>query len=102
MILFVHPETQRFIDSLPNNIGSRVDRGLRLLEEYGGLLAPPDSKKISGELFELRVRTIVQVRLIYGFSGNMTLVVHGFVKKSTKIPLRELRLAHHRFSELAG
>jgi len=102
MILFVHPEAQRFIDSLPNNIGGRVDRGLRLLEEYGRLLAPPDSKKISGELFELRVRTIVQVRLIYGFSGNMTLVVHGFVKKSSKIPLRELRLAHHRFRTLAG
>jgi|SRR3989338_1235129 len=98
---FLHPQVQKFIDDLPADTGSRVDRGLSLLKEHGRLLPPPDSKKVGKELFELRIRSTIQIRLFYGFSGDLALIVHGFIKKSDKIPLRELRLAHRRFSELA-
>lgn len=76
-------------------------RQLSLLEKFGRLLPPPDSKKISKGLFELRVVGRVQVRLLYGFVGDMAVVVHAFVKKTQKIPRKDLELAHKRFSEVA-
>ena len=98
---FLHPEVRRFVRTLPLDAKEKVDEGLLLLQKYGRLLPPPDSKKISKDIFELRVRASVQVRLFYGFSEGIAIVVHGLIKKSDKIPPRELRLAHKRFIELA-
>ncbi|MDO8518188.1 MAG: type II toxin-antitoxin system RelE/ParE family toxin [bacterium] len=97
----LHPEVRKFLKPLSLDIKSKVGAGLFLLQEYGRLLPPPDSKKISGRIFELRIRASVQIRLLYGFSGGVAFVVHGFVKKSNKIAPRELRLAEKRFAEFA-
>ncbi len=97
----LHVAVRRFLKTLPSDLKSKCVEHLLLLETFGRLLAPPDSKKVNKNLFELRIQGSVQVRLLYGFSDDTAFVVNGFVKKSQKIPPRELQLAHKRFIELA-
>src|SRR3989344_6296400 len=96
----LHPEVRRFLKSLTPELKMRSSEQLILLKTFGRQLSPPDSKKVSPELFELRIVGAIQIRLMYGFVGdNIALVVSGFVKKSQKIPPRELKLAHKRLRE---
>jgi len=97
----LHPAVRNFLKPLSQEVKHKVSKQLFLLQTLGRALPPPDSKKISRELFELRVQSKIQVRLLYGFSEGTALVVHAFVKKTQKIPPREIELAHKRFMELA-
>jgi phage-related protein len=101
MQYLVHPAVRRFIDTLSPDLQSRVVEQLALLKKFGRLLPPPDSKKLSRNLFELRVLGRVHIRLLYGFVDDTAFVVHAFVKKSRKIPRRDVGVAHKRLIDLA-
>ena len=62
------------------------------------------SKKIKGvkNLFELRVKgKNIIIRLFYCYKKNKIIIVlHGFIKKTQKIPLKELELAIKRKKEI--
>lgn len=62
------------------------------------------SKKIKGvkNLFELRVKSKnIIIRLFYCYKKNKIIVVlHGFIKKTQKIPIKELELAIKRKKEV--
>lgn len=62
-----------------------------------GRLTMPDAKKIQGEknLFELRLRVAPnQYRFFYCYdTGSFILVLNGFIKKTQKTPLQEIRKA---------
>lgn len=92
-----------FIDSLSNNITDKIRFDIRLLKEYGlSLLSTSKVKKISGasSLYELRVKTSVQIRLFFVYiSPDMFLILHGFIKKTNKTPFRELKVAINRKKE---
>jgi phage-related protein len=92
-----------FIDSFSNKIVLKIKSDIRLLEEYGlSLLSTSKIKKIGGlsNLYELRIKTNVQIRLFFAFvSPNIFLIVHGFIKKSNKTPLNEIKTAFNRLKE---
>ena|SRR3989344_9159222 len=90
-----------FIDELPLTTRERVYRSLALLRKFGRQLPQPDSKKVTRELFELRIRGKTQVRILYGFLGNAAVLTNAFLKKSRKIPPREIELALARFFSIA-
>ena len=62
------------------------------------------SKKIKGikNLFELRVKgKNIIIRLFYCYKKNKIIIVlHGFIKKTQKIPLKKLELAIKRKKEI--
>lgn len=92
-----------FIDSFSNKIVLKIKSEIRLLQEYGlSLLSTSKIKKISGfsNLYELRIKTDVQIRLFFGFvSPNIFLIVHGFIKKSQKTPVSDIKTAFNRLKE---
>lgn len=92
-----------FIDSFSNRIIDKIRSDLRLLKEYGlSLLSTSKVKKLSGvpHLYELRIKTSVQIRLFFVLiPPNIFLILHGFVKKTNKTPLRELEIAMNRRKE---
>lgn len=92
-----------FIDSFSNRIVLKIKSDIRLLQEYGlSLLSTSKIKKISGSsnLYELRIKTNVQIRLFFAFvSPNTFLIVHGFIKKTNKTPLNEIKTAVNRIKE---
>lgn len=71
-----------------------------LLERYGKLLGMPYSKKITSNLYELRVRGKVEARILYGFKSGSIVFLHAFKKKKDKISQKEIQLAARRFSGL--
>jgi len=60
----------------------------------------PHSKSVGRSLFELRIRGQQEIRLIYTFSSNRVIILHGFVKKSQKMPKKELVIAQQKLLTL--
>jgi len=84
---------EKFIKNLQKPITAKVLRTIDLLEKFGPKLGLPHTKKISVRLFELRVFGKQEVRIFYSFHKSQIFLLHGFVKKSKKIPQKEINLA---------
>lgn len=82
-----------FLLGLEKQTQAKAIRTLNLLEEFGYRLGMPHSKKVGKELFELRIRGKQEVRVFYTFRKTDIILLHGFVKKSQKIPVKEFQIA---------
>jgi len=91
---------ERFIQSFDDITGPKVVRAIELLGEFGPRLGMPHSKKIEDHIFELRVRGIQEVRIFYTFHEHSIVLLHGFIKKSQKIPKKEIEIAVERAGAL--
>lgn len=62
----------------------------------------PFSKVIGKGLLEIRVRSKNDIaRIIYAFAkGKQIILLHGFIKKTQKTPLKELEIAKFRLNSL--
>ena len=89
-----------FIKSLPKPTVAKVLRNIDLLEKFGQKLGPPHTKKISACLFELRILGKQEVRIFYTFHKSQIFLLHGFVKKSQKIPKKEIKNALQKLKGL--
>lgn len=88
-----------YLRSLPKPDGARAARELNLLERQGTRLEMPHVRPIQGtSLWELRIRGRIQHRVFYvAVQGRRILLLHAFMKKSQKTPLREIDIAQRRF-----
>lgn len=93
-------EFKKFVMKLDSDARARVVRDIDFLKEHGFKLSMPYAKKISKELWELRTSGKQRVRIIYSIKGNQIYVVHWFIKKSQKTPIKELRTAIKRLTEI--
>ena len=84
---------EKFIKSLQKPTIAKVLRMIDLLEKFGQKLGPPHTKKVSARLFELRIAGRQEVRIFYTFHKSKNFLLHGFVKKSQKIPKKEIKVA---------
>lgn len=91
---------EKFIKSLEKTAIAKVLRTIDLLELFGSHLGPPHSKRISKQLFELRIKGKQEVRIFYVFHKNKIILLHGFIKKSAKIPQKELNNALEKLKRL--
>lgn len=91
---------KEFIKSLSSSTIAKVTSTINLLEQYGPLLNMPHSKKVIGEIYELRIRGREEVRIFYAFRGNKIILLHAFQKKSQKTPAKEIKLALVRLKYL--
>lgn len=88
-----------FLKSLPPKLQSKHLREFELLMMFGLDLKEPHTKAIKSKefkgLYELRIKFASDIsRVFYFLSANKTFVLlHGFVKKSQKIPFQELKKA---------
>lgn len=91
-----------FIDQLQSSQKAKITRCIDLLEEYGPLIKEPHSKKLSGyaNLYELRSSGSSPVRLLYSRLSDKFLVLHSFIKKTNKTPIREINTALKRLITL--
>ena len=62
----------------------------------------PFSKVLGQGLLEIRVRSKNDIaRIIYTFAkGKQIILLHGFIKKTEKVPLKELEIAKDRLKYL--
>lgn len=86
-----------FINQQDLSTRKKIAFRINLLERFGLHLGMPYSKKIANDLYELRVRGTVEVRIIYGFKNDFVVLLHAFKKKQDKIPAREIETAASRY-----
>lgn len=105
MIYYISPSGDNpvsdFLDSLNQQAQSKLLRIFNYIEEYGLQSVIRHVKKLFGTPFwEIRILGQDNVRAIYVVPTPLhILVLHGFTKKSTKTPLKELKIASKRYQQ---
>jgi len=93
MEIRIEDNVENFIKTLPELTTAKALRTINLLEKFGHELRYPHTKKVKNNIFELRIRGQQEVRIFYTFYKKEIVLLHGFVKKSQKIPKHELGCA---------
>ena len=71
--------------------------------QYGWLLGMPLIRKRDPGLWEVRSHIGSGIaRVMFTVDGDVMVLLHGFVKKSTKAPTAELKTARQRLARLRG
>ena len=84
-----------FLDSTSTKMRARLLMIMSLLERNGPSLREPYSKSIGNGIFEIRAKSGSDIaRVFYFFAeGKRIIVTNGFIKKSQKLPKKEIRMA---------
>lgn len=90
---------EEFIKSLEPQTIAKVAHHLDLLEKHGSFLGMPHSRKLTGEIYELRVRGKQEIRITYMFVGKNIYLLHIFKKQKQKAPRKEIEVSLKRFHE---
>lgn len=68
--------------------------------ELEGKLDLPHAKKVTRDLFEIRIKLKGEYRGFYAYIGKLDIVVlHFFRKKTQKTPKKDLELAQRRLKQ---
>lgn len=87
-------------ESLPEDVRDKFSELIRFLED-NGKLAEPEAKKVTKELFELRVKLLGQWRSLYAYcEGDRIAILRFFRKKTQKTPLNDIWIATKRLKDI--
>ena len=91
---------EKFLSGLSNEAEAKSYHELELLAEYGFELGPHKIKQIGPHIWELRFwADNTPIRLIFTVYKHEFVVVHGFKKKTNKIPPQDLIVAEQRVAD---
>lgn len=93
---------QEAILNLPDTIAARYVVLTRRMIAVGPNLGEPHTKAFGDGLFELRLKGAEGIARVFYCTlvGRRIIMLHGFVKKSTKTPPHELKTAETRMKEI--
>lgn len=88
---------QRWLDSLDDADRKAIGEDIRLVQ-FGWPLGMPLVRKMEAYLWEIRSRLKYGriARVLFTVEDNKMVLLHGFIKKSQRIPRRDLNLARNR------
>lgn len=86
---------REFLDSLDKPMRAKMLRVIKMLEKNGNDLREPYSKALGDGIFELRAKVGNNItrELYFFYVGEKAVLTNGFVKKITKTPASEIKLA---------
>lgn len=101
-ILYYSEKVEQTVLRLPSGLLARYLRLTDLMQEFGPHLGMPHTRSMGDGLFELRVKGHEGISRVFYCTqaGQRIVMLHGFIKKSEKTPLRELRTARQRMKEV--
>lgn len=91
---------KEFIEKLNRKDYLRALRTVSFLQNFGPFIKMPYARKITNNLFELRVKGSESVRILYTKIGQTYYLIHAFKKKKQKVPKKEIETALDRIMEL--
>jgi phage-related protein len=94
---------ESFVDALSTE--EKVDTmvGIDMLRSHGVALGRPWVAPLGKGLWELRIRTRRQLRILYFLGKERTFVLlHGFIKKTREVPVSEIKIATRRMLQYLG
>jgi phage-related protein len=83
---------REFVDSLDNKAAARVDAFIDRLRVYGNRMQGKFVKKLTDDIFELRVKQFDRIfRVLFFYQPGMLIVItSGFQKKTEQTPPGEI------------
>ncbi len=93
---------QEEILALPAGFLARYLRYADRMEEHGPDLGMPHTRAMGDGLLELRLKSVEGIARVFFCTivGNKIVILHQFVKKTDKTPVRELGVARRRMKEV--
>lgn len=90
-----------FLDALPPKDLAKVLRDIDVLAEYAPNLREPYTKHIEGPIWELRSKFSSNIYRVFYFiwREDKLVLLHGFQKKSQRMPPGELQIAKKRLAD---
>lgn len=101
-ISYYSASVQTDILDLPPTLLARYFSLADRMEQHGPNLGEPHTQAFGDGLFELRLKGAEGIARVFYCTlvGRRIVMLHGFVKKSQKTPLRERRIAESRMKEM--
>jgi phage-related protein len=101
-IKYYNNDLQEDIFRLPDSLLARYLKLTGLMEVYGSNLGEPHTEAMGDGLFELRLKGKDGIARVFFCTkvGKNIHMLHCFIKKTQKTPLKELRLAKKRMQEV--
>ena len=101
-IEYYNSDLEESVLDLPDGLLARYLRLTDLMLEFGPNLGMPHTKSIKHGLFELRIKSKEGIaRVLYcAMIHKRIIMLHIFIKKSQKIPKKELKMAMTRMKEV--
>ena len=101
-ILYYSKEIEDAILALPSHLKARyINLTMRMIE-HGANLGEPHTKGFGDGLFELRLKSAEGIARVFYCTliGRKIVMLHSFIKKSQRTPMRELRVAEIRMKDI--
>ena len=88
--------------ALPDTLAARYIVLTRRMTAVGANLGPPHTEAFGEGLFELRLKGADGIARVFFCTliGRRIMMLHSFIKKSQKTPIRELEVARKRMKEI--
>ena len=98
-IVQIDKHAEKEVSKFPRTVQIKFRALINILVD-SGKLEPPEGKKLSKGLFEMRVRHKDTYRSIYAYlEYNLIIILSAFIKKAQKTPLKELQKAEKRLKQ---
>ena len=96
-----HSPVEEWLNTIPRSAKAKIIRNMFLLEELGLAVREPYVKPLGDKLYEVRAKDPNGIyRVIYfAYTGKQFVMLHGFTKKTQKIPPKEIEVAKKRMEE---
>ena len=100
-IKYHNEKLQEEVLALPKGILARYFHCTDRMLEFGPDLGMPHTRAMSAGLFELRLKSREGIGRVFYCTlvGRQIVMLHQFVKKTDKTPLKELSVARKRMKE---
>lgn len=101
-IIYYNKSIEQDILDLPDGLLAKYFHLTDLMTEFGPNLGLPHTKAIDKGLLELRVKSREGIARVFFCTkiGKKIIILHSYIKKSQKIPKRELKIAISRMQEV--
>jgi phage-related protein len=101
-VVYQSQAVETFVLDLPQGLLARYLRLTDMMLEFGANLGMPHTRAMGDGLFELRIKGKEGIARVFYCTvvGRRIVMLHGFIKKSEKTPLKELMRARSRLAEV--
>jgi phage-related protein len=101
-ITFFNEKVESETLSFPSGILANFLHITEMIVEYGPLLGEPYTKALGEGLFEIRAKGKEGIGRSFfcTLKGREVVILHSFIKKTQKIPKKELKIARNRLKEV--
>lgn len=100
-IITIHSDIVDTIRSFDVLTRSKIVRLIGLLEMREYRLGMPYSKKIAPNLYELRIKSVQNIRIFYMFHKGQIVLLHALVKNTQKLNKKDIEKATARAESVA-